>query len=79
MFCAGRRSQLVEHRLGVEVVALLHHVHQYLVDGVEAAADTKSVAGALRLACLAFKNDAVGKQSTDETLNKRVFPADEQR
>ena len=79
MLCAGRRCQLVEHRLGVEVVALLHHAHQYLVDGVEAATDAKSVAGALRLACLAFKNNVVGKQVAHKALYERVFPTDEQR
>ena len=42
--------QLVEHRLGIEIVAILHHAHQYLVDGVESGADYERPVGQWRFA-----------------------------
>ena len=70
---------MVEHRLGIQVVALLEHAHQYLVDRVEAACYAVGIIG---LACLAqsgFHHDARLVQFVDKPLYEHVATADEQR
>ena len=50
--------KLIEHRLGVEIVALLEHLHQHLVDGMETADDAEGVVGSLALGDIGFHHDA---------------------
>ena len=70
-------SQLVEHRFGVEVVALLEHAQQHLVHGVETVADAEGVAGLYALVELGFNHDAHVVQTLHEARQEDVFSADE--
>ena len=55
---ASGGCKLIEHRLGIEIVALLEHLHQHLVDGMESADNAEGVVGSLALGDIGFHHDA---------------------
>ena len=76
---SGGSTKLIEHRLGIQVVALLKHLHQYLVDRVESAYDAKGVFRTSRLACFTVQYDASLLQLSDKSLYKHILATYQQR
>ena len=70
---------LIKHRLGVEVVALFEHAHEYLVDGVETADDAVGVLWFASLAEDTRHDDARLAQLSTEAVHEQILAADEQR
>ena len=77
---ARRGCYLIIHTLGIEIVALLHHLVHDLIHGVEARAHRK---GALRTAFhlrrVGLEHDACILQPVDETIHKPVLSGKDQR
>ena len=37
--------KMIEHRFSKEIIALLHHAHKHLIDGVETGAEGEGLTG----------------------------------
>ena len=70
---ASRCCQLVEHRLGIKVVRILHHAVQYLVDGVRTGAYLTGSRGRCAAQGIAYEHDAGIAKLLQETAHETVF------
>ena len=75
---ARRCSKLIKHRLGIEIVALLEHLHKYLVDGMKTAHYAISLLGTAGLAKRSLNDNARLTQLIGKSLDKYILPADKQ-
>ena len=77
---ARRGGYLIIHTLGIEIVALLHHLVHDLIHGVEARAHRKgTLRTAFHLRRVGLKHDACILQPVDETIHKPVLSGKDQR
>ena len=77
---ARRGCYLIIHTLGIEIVALLHHLLHDLIHGVETSTHREgALRTALHLRRVGLEHDACILQSVDETIHKPILAGKDQR
>ena len=75
----ARGCYLIEHRLSIEVIALLEHLHQDLVEGMEARAYHVGTVGECPLCEVVVHHDVFIAQFVDEVAEEIGLLRDQQR